>query len=66
MYIWTADRNEGEWSSQLQDYLSSSEYGQKISGLNGNSNPDLCNSNAVLNQFGYQANWELCGSIISP
>ena len=30
------------------------------SGLNGNSNPDLCNTSAVLYpQLSYQANWEL-------
>ena len=33
--------------------LSSSE-----KGLNGDSNPDLCDAGAVLTQLGCQANWE--------
>ena len=28
-------------------------------GLNGDSNPDLCDARAVLNQLGYEAKWEL-------
>ena len=40
--------------------LSSSEKGLKTenSGLNGDSNPDICDAGAVLHQFSYQANWE--------
>ena len=34
--------------------LSSSE-----KGLNGDSNPDLCDAGAVLHQLRYQGNWEL-------
>ena len=35
-------------------YLSSSE-----KGLNGHSNPDLCDAGAVLKIFSYQTKWEL-------
>ena len=38
--------------------LSSSEKGLKSSGLNGDSNPDLCDAGAVLYQLSYQTNWE--------
>ena len=31
---------------------------EKNSGLNWNSNPDLCDASAVLHQLSYQANWE--------
>ena len=37
--------------------LSSSKKGLKNSGLNGDSNPDLCDAGVVLHQFSYQANW---------
>ena len=37
----------------LYPCLSSSE-----KGLNGDSNPDLCDADAVLHQMSYQANWE--------
>ena len=43
----------------LQHHLNSCEYGQDISGLNGDQNPDLCDSGAVIQQLNYQANWEL-------
>ena len=33
------------------------EKGLKFSGLNGDSNPDLCDAGAVLHQLSYQANW---------
>ena len=33
--------------------------GSKNSGLNGNSNANLCDAGAVLYQLSYQANWEL-------
>ena len=36
-----------------------SEKGLGNSGLNGDSNPDLCDAGAVLNQLSYKANWEL-------
>ena len=39
--------------------LSSSERGHENSGLNEDSNPDLCNSGAVLFQLSHQATWEL-------
>ena len=38
--------------------FSSSEKGLKNSGLNGDSNPDLCDAGAVLYQLSFQANWE--------
>ena len=38
--------------------LSSSEKCLKNSGLNGDSNPDLCDAGAVLHRWSYQANWE--------
>ena len=38
--------------------LRGSEKGLKNSGLNGDSNPDLCDAGAVLHQLSYQANWE--------
>ena len=38
--------------------LSRSEKGPKNSGLNCDSNPDLCNAGAVLHRLNYQANWE--------
>ena len=39
--------------------LSRSEKGPKNSGLNCDSNPDLCNAGAVLHQLSYhRANWE--------
>ena len=38
--------------------LSSSEKGLKNSGLNGDSNPDLCDAGAVFYRLSYQANWE--------
>ena len=38
----------------MVSYLSSCE-----KGLNGDSNPDLCNAGAVLYQLSYQANTEL-------
>ena len=38
--------------------LSNSEKGVKNSGLNGDSNPDLCDTCAVLHQLSNQANWE--------
>ena len=31
---------------------------QQEKGLNGNSNPDLCDAGALLHQLSYQANWE--------
>ena len=37
--------------------LSNSEKGLKISGLNGDSNPDLCEAGAMFQQLSYQANW---------
>ena len=37
---------------------SCSEKGLKISGLNKDSNPDLCGAGAVLHQLSYQANCE--------
>ena len=37
--------------------LSSSEEGLKNPGLNGDSNPDLCDAGRVFCQFSYQANW---------
>ena len=40
-------------------YLSSSEKGLKNSGLNRDSNPELCNASAVLYQLSSQANWEI-------
>ena len=43
----------------FQRCLSNSEKGLGNSGLNGDSNPDLCDAGAVLNQFSYKANWEL-------
>ena len=42
----------------LLRYLSSREKGLKISGLNGDWNPDICNASAVLHQLNFQANWE--------
>ena len=39
--------------------LSSSECGHENSGLNEDSNPDLCDAGAVLHQLSYQANWKL-------
>ena len=38
--------------------LSSSEKGLRNSGLNGDSNPYLCDAAAVLYQLSHQANWE--------
>ena len=38
--------------------FSSSEKGLKNSGLNGDSNSDLCDASAVLFQLNFQANWE--------
>ena len=38
--------------------LSSSEKGLKNSGLNEDSNPDLCDVGAVLHSSGHQANWK--------
>ena len=38
--------------------LSSEKADLKNSGLNGNSNPDLCDAGAVLRKLSYQANWE--------
>ena len=38
--------------------FSSSEKGLKNSGLNGDSNSDLCDVGAVLFQLNFQANWE--------
>ena len=38
--------------------LSSSEKGLRNSGLNEDSNPDLCDAGAVLYQLSHQANWE--------
>ena len=37
----------------LQRYLSSNEKGPKISGLNGDSKPDLCGAGALLHQLSY-------------
>ena len=42
----------------LQRHRSSSEKGPKISGLNGDSKPDLCDAGALLHQLRYQVNWE--------
>ena len=42
----------------LQRYLSSSVKSPKISGLNGDSKPDLCDAGALLHQLRYQVNWE--------
>ena len=36
--------------------LNSKEKGLKILGLNGDSNPDLCDAGAVLHQLSYYAN----------
>ena len=41
----------------LQRYLNGSKYGQKISGQNGDLNPDLCYSGALLYQLNYHDNW---------
>ena len=38
--------------------FNSSEKGLKNSGLNGDSNTDLCDVGAVLHQLSCQANWE--------
>ena len=38
--------------------LSSSEKSLKNSGLNGDSNPNLCDAGALLYQLSNQANWE--------
>ena len=43
-YIRTAKSNESVWSSGLRWI---------------NSNPDLCNANAVLYQLSHETNWEL-------
>ena len=43
----------------LQRYLRSSVKSPKISGLNGDSKPDLCDAGALLHQLRYQVNWEL-------
>ena len=55
-FLW----NEAEWSLQifLMLLLSSSECGHENSGLNEDSNPDLCDAGAVLYQLSFQANWE--------
>ena len=37
----------------------SNDYAENNSGLNEDSNPDLCDSGAVLHQLSHQANWEL-------
>ena len=50
----------------LEHCLSSGKYGEKKSGLNGDSNPDPWDAGAVLCQLSYQSNWLLCASIISP
>ena len=42
----------------FQSCLSSSKEGLKISGLNGDSNPNLWNTSAVIYHLSYQANWE--------
>ena len=42
----------------LLRYISSREKGLKISVLNGDWNPDICDAGAVLNQLNFQANWE--------
>ena len=39
-------------------FWSSSEKGRKNSGLDGDSNPELCDTGAVLYQFSYHAYWE--------
>ena len=39
-------------------YLSRSERGLKNSGLNGDSNPDLSKTSAVLYNLSYQTSWE--------
>ena len=38
--------------------LSSNKKRPKNSGLNRESNPDLCDAGAVLHQLSYEANWE--------
>ena len=43
----------------LERCLSSGKYGEKKSGLNGDSNPDPWDAGAVLSQLSYQSNWEL-------
>ena len=48
----------GTWSSVFYCYLSSCKKGLKNSGLNRDSNPDLCDASAVLYQLRYQAIWE--------
>ena len=40
-------------------YRYGSEKGLKNSGLNRDSNPDLCDAGAMPCQLKYQANWEL-------
>lgn len=43
----------------LQRHRSSSEKGPKISGLPGDSKPDLCDAGALLHQLRYHVTWEL-------
>jgi len=50
--------NENDHRSHLSLLISSSEKGQKNSGLNGDSNLDLCDAGAVLFKLSYQANKE--------
>ena len=66
--IWTfIYLNCGEWNESMIDYrsytlnLSSWEITawKKNSGLNGIRTHDLCDTDAVLYQLSYQANWEM-------
>ena len=53
---WNFTDNEGiSWMNLIVAF----EKGLKISDLNGDSNPDLCDTAAVLHQLSYRANWEL-------
>ena len=65
-FLW----NEAEWSLQifLMLLLSSSECGHENSGLNEDSNPDLCDAGAVLYRWAIRptGSRSLCGSIMSP
>ena len=54
MYDFFAVGHQRRWEVTL----SSSEKRLKNSGLNGDSNPDLCDAGAVLHQLSNQANWE--------
>ena len=51
-------QTEWIWSSHFYRYLSSSERGLKISGLNADSKPNLYDAGAVLHQLSYETNWD--------